>query len=58
MAAGPNALRGSGPNREYAFKDALTQAGSPNPRNDRICVLIDDFWPNRHTGELIKIRQV
>ena len=31
MAAGDNALRGSGPNRKHAFKDALTQASSPDP---------------------------
>src|SRR6516165_1974612 len=33
-AAGPNALRGSGPNQKHAFKDALTQTGSP----DRPCL--------------------
>src|SRR6516164_9445228 len=38
MAAGPNALRGSDPNRKHAFKDAMTQAGSPDPRNDRFCI--------------------
>ena len=38
MAAGPNALRGSGPNRKHAFEDAMTQAGSPDPRNDRVCI--------------------
>src|SRR5262249_9356688 len=38
MAAGPNALRGSGPNPKHAFGDALTQAGSPDPRNDRVCI--------------------
>jgi len=31
MAAGPNALRGSGPNRKHAFEDASTQARSPDP---------------------------
>src|SRR5262249_44643852 len=30
-AAGHNALRGSGPNQKRAFKDALTQTGSPDP---------------------------
>jgi hypothetical protein len=30
LAAGPNALRGSGP--------TLTQTGSPDPRNDRFCI--------------------
>ena len=37
-AAGHNAMRGSGPNQKYAFKDALTQTGSPDPRNDRVCI--------------------
>src|SRR5215510_11724879 len=35
-AAGP--LRGSGPNQKHAFKDALTQAGSPDPRIDLVCI--------------------
>src|SRR5262252_11075333 len=30
----PYALRGSGPNPTHAFEDALTLAGSPDPRND------------------------
>src|ERR1700746_3209341 len=38
VAAGPNALRGSGPNRSHALESALTQTGSPDPRNDRICI--------------------
>jgi hypothetical protein len=38
VAAGPNALRGSGPNRKRALEGAMTQAGSPDPRNDRICI--------------------
>src|SRR3974390_999790 len=38
VAAGPNALRGSGPNRLPALEGAMTQAGSPDPRNDRICI--------------------
>src|SRR5262249_39439470 len=32
------ALRGSGPNPSHAFEDALTLAGSPDPRNDRVCI--------------------
>jgi hypothetical protein len=31
VAAGSNALRGSGPNRSHALESALTQTGSPNP---------------------------
>ena len=38
VAAGPNALRGSGPNRSPALESALTQTGSPEPRTDRICI--------------------
>ena len=37
-AAGHNALRGSGPNRKHAFKDALTHTGSPDPRIDLVCI--------------------
>jgi hypothetical protein len=38
VAVGRNALRGSGPNRSHALESALTQTGSPDPRNDRICI--------------------
>ena len=38
VAAGPNALRGSSPNRSHALGSAMTQTGSPDPRNDRICI--------------------
>jgi hypothetical protein len=38
VAAGPNALCGSGPNRSHALESALTHTGSPDPRNDRICI--------------------
>jgi hypothetical protein len=37
-AAGHNALRGSGPNRKHAFKDAMTQTGSPDPQIDLVCI--------------------
>jgi hypothetical protein len=39
VAAGPNALGGSGPKQTHAlWIGALTQAGSPDPRNNRICI--------------------
>jgi hypothetical protein len=39
VAAGANALRGSGPKQTHAlWIGALTQAGSPDPRNNRICI--------------------
>src|SRR5437764_4205771 len=49
-AAGHNALRGSGPNRKHAFKDALTHAGSPDPRIDLVItssVLANSFKRHR-----------
>jgi hypothetical protein len=52
MAAGPNALRGSGPKQSGALLGALTQAGSPDPRNNRICItsscprqFVEAFYP-------------
>ena len=40
VAAGPNALRGSGSKQSRALRrSALTQTGSPDPRNDRICIM-------------------
>ena len=39
LATGPNALRGLGPDRSHALGSAMTQAGSPDPRNDRICIM-------------------
>src|SRR5438045_6776636 len=51
-AAGHNAMRGSGPNRKHAFKDALTHAGCPNPWIDLVCitssVLANSFNFKRH----------
>src|ERR1700704_1084383 len=38
VAAGPNALRGSSPKQKRALEGALTQTGSPDPRNNRICI--------------------
>jgi len=37
-AARPNALRGSGPNPKHAFECAMSQAGSPDPWNDCVCI--------------------
>src|SRR5258706_11232186 len=38
MAAGHNALRGSGPGQKPAFDHALAQVGCPNRRIDRHCI--------------------
>ena len=38
MTAGHNALRGSGPDQQHAFKNALAQVGCPDRRIDRLCI--------------------
>ena len=38
LAAGHNAMRGSGPNRFHALHSAMTQTGSPDPQIDLVCI--------------------
>ena len=38
MTAGHNALRGSGPDQQLAFKNALAHVGCPDRRIDRFCI--------------------
>jgi hypothetical protein len=38
FAASARNAGSSGPNPTRAFEDALTLAGSPDPRNDRVCI--------------------
>ena len=38
MTAGHNALRGSGPGQNRAFKDAMALMGCPDRRIDRLCI--------------------
>ena len=38
MTAGHNALRGSGPDQQLAFKNALAHVGCPDRRIDRLCI--------------------
>jgi hypothetical protein len=38
MTAGHNALRGSGPDQQLAFKNALARVGCPDRRIDRLCI--------------------
>src|SRR5262245_19747789 len=38
MTAGHNALRGSGPGQNRAFKDAMALTGCPDRRIDRLCI--------------------
>ena len=39
MTAGHNALRGSGPYQQLAFKNALAHVGCPDHRIDRLCIM-------------------
>jgi hypothetical protein len=38
MTAGHNALRGSGPDQQLAFKNAMARVGCPDRRIDRLCI--------------------
>ena len=38
MTAGHNALRGSGPDQQLAFKNAMAHVGCPDHRIDRLCI--------------------
>ena len=38
MTAGHNALRGSGPDQQLAFKNAMAHVGCPDRRIDRLCI--------------------
>ena len=38
MTAGHNALRGSGPDQQLAFKNAMAHVGYPDRRIDRLCI--------------------
>jgi hypothetical protein len=51
MTAGHNALRGSGPGQNHAFKDALARVGCPDRRIDRLCITCcSPSQPLHHTG--------
>ena len=45
MAAGHNALRGSGPGQKHAFDNALAQVGCPDRRIDRLCITCCSPFP-------------
>ena len=45
MAAGHNALRGSGPGQHLAFDNALAQMGCPDHRIDRFCIICCQPFP-------------
>src|SRR6195256_3731322 len=51
MTAGHNALRGSGPDQQLAFKNAMAQVGCPDRRIDRLCfTCCSPSQPSHHAG--------
>src|ERR1019366_8111071 len=51
VAAGHNALRGSGPGHKHAFDNALAQVGCPDRRIDRLCITCClPSQPSHHAG--------
>src|SRR5262249_1719773 len=53
MTAGHNALRGSGPGQNRAFKDAVALMGCPDRRIDRLCIpCCSSSQPSHHTGSV------
>jgi hypothetical protein len=51
MTAGHNALRGSGPGQQPAFKDAVAHVGCPDRRIDRLCITCcSSSQPSHHAG--------
>src|SRR5450759_4331198 len=45
VAAGHNALRGSGPGHKHAFDNAMAQVGCPDRRIDRLCITCCSPFP-------------
>jgi hypothetical protein len=51
MTAGHNALRGSGPDQQLAFKNALARVGCPDRQIDRLCITCcSPSQPSHHAG--------
>ena len=51
MTAGHNALRGSGPGQNRAFKNAVAHVGCPDRRIDRLCITCcSPSQPSHHAG--------
>jgi hypothetical protein len=51
VAAGQNALRGSGPGHKHAFDNAMAQVGCPDRRIDRLCITCClPSQPSHHAG--------
>jgi hypothetical protein len=51
MTAGHNALRGSGPDQNLAFDNAMARVGCPDRRIDRLCITCcSPSQPSHHAG--------
>ena len=51
MAAGHNALRGSGPGQKHAFENAMALVGCPDRRIDRLCITCcSSSQPSHHAS--------
>jgi hypothetical protein len=51
LTAGHNALRGSGPDQQLAFKNAMAHVGCPDRRIDRLCITCcSPSQPSHHAG--------
>ena len=59
LAAGHNALRGSGPGQNPAFEDALARVGCPDHRIDRFCITCCQPFPTissrRYRRDLVNV---
>jgi hypothetical protein len=54
MTAGHNALRGSGPDQQLAFKNALAHVGCPDRWIDRLCITYcSPSQPSHHAATVI-----
>jgi hypothetical protein len=57
MTAGHNALRGSGPGQNRAFKDAVALMGCSDRRIDRLCITCcSSSQPSHHRGRCDLVR--
>src|SRR4029450_1750589 len=60
VAAGHNALRGSGPGQKRAFDDAMARVGCPDRRTDRLCITCCSLLPtftSRRMSNAIALRR-
>jgi hypothetical protein len=55
MTAGHNALRGSGPDQQHAFEDALAHVGCPDRRIDRRCIKCCSSFPTVTSHRCVRL---